>query len=119
MPGANPFRPTKHPLLGDGRRTAVIPFFPASSLSTMGWTSLLTRTDSEEARSNLHSCMEPLNDDCPFADYGITPAGAIIERALWILSGATHFKILMENICRTYDSLAKEKGLKLSLKMDV
>ena len=29
------------------------------------------------------------------------------------------FKVLIENICRTYDSLAKEKGLKLSLKMDV
>jgi len=27
-------------------------------------------------------------------------------------------KTLLENICRTYDSLAKEKGLKLSLKMD-
>jgi hypothetical protein len=30
--------------------------------------------------------MEPLNDDCSFADYRITPAGVIIERALWILS---------------------------------
>jgi len=27
-------------------------------------------------------------------------------------------KSLLENICRTYDSLAREKGLKLSLKMD-
>ncbi len=31
----------------------------------------------------------------------------------------TQFKVLIENICRTYDSLAKEKGLRLSLKMDV
>jgi hypothetical protein len=30
--------------------------------------------------------MEPL-DDCPFADNRITPAGAIIEKALWIPSG--------------------------------
>ncbi len=29
------------------------------------------------------------------------------------------FKTLIENICRTYDSLAREKGLKLSLKRDV
>ena len=31
----------------------------------------------------------------------------------------TLIKPLLENICRTYDSLAKEKGLKLSLKMDI
>jgi len=30
----------------------------------------------------------------------------------------TSIKPLLENICRTYDTLAKEKGLKLSLKMD-